>query len=140
MGVTAYSLGRLSLLAALLHIGVGHAQTSVTPTRLQGDLKTNVTFGGGAYDITGGTRSDNKTGPNLFHSFQTFGLAGGETANFKTDGYATSNIIGRVTGGPGATSYIYGTINTLEFGNANLFLINPAGWVFGPGATLQVGG
>ena len=67
MGVTAYSLGRLSLLAALLHIGVGHAQTSVTPTRLQGDLKTNVTFGGGAYDITGGTRSDNKTGPNLFH-------------------------------------------------------------------------
>ena len=54
-------------------------------------------------------------------------------ANFFNDsGLATSNILGRVTGGN--LSNIFGTIQTTGFGNANLFLMNPAGFLFGPNA------
>src|SRR6476646_8391496 len=35
---------------------------------------------------------------------------------------------------------IFGTIQTTSFGNANLFLMNPAGFLFGPNATVNVGG
>ena len=60
-------------------------------------------------------------------------------ANFLNDsGLATSNILGRVTGGN--PSNIFGTIQTTGFGNANLFLMNPTGFLFGPNATVNVGG
>lgn len=145
--MTAYSLGRLSLVAALLHASVGHAQvsTNITQSGLGtqiGPAQANV-LGGSTYDITGGTRPNN--GANLFHSFGTLNVGANDIANFKNDsGRYTSNIIGRVT--DGQTSNIYGTISTTGFTNAvdgstaNLFLINPAGWVFGPSAALQVEG
>lgn len=89
------------------------------------------------YDITGGTRPGN--GPNLFHSFGDFNVPNNNIANFLNDsGLATSNILGRVTGGN--ISNIFGTIQTSGFGNANLFLMNPAGFLFGPTATVNVGG
>src|SRR5262249_49930651 len=53
-------------------------------------------------------------------------------------GLSTSNILGRVTGGN--LSNIFGTIQTTGFGSANLFLMNPAGFLFGPNATVNVGG
>ncbi len=40
----------------------------------------------------------------------------------------------------GNISNIFGTIQTTDFGNANLFLMNPAGFLFGPNATVNVGG
>ena len=136
--MTAYSLGRLSLIAALLHASVGHAQVSPSATQTQitssanGNTSTSV-----SYDITGGWRPNG--GPNLFHSFGDFSLAIGDVANFRNEtGAATSNILGRITGGN--VSNIFGTISTSGFANANLFLINPAGWVFGPTASLQVEG
>jgi filamentous hemagglutinin family protein len=88
-------------------------------------------------DITGGTRPVG--GTNLFHSFGDFNVPNNNIANFlNSSGLATSNILGRVTGGN--LSNIFGTIQTTGFGNANLFLMNPAGFLFGPNATVNVGG
>ena len=98
-------------------------------------LDTTITQNGSFHDITGGTRR----GGNLFHSFGLFNVGTGDTANFLNDtGLATSNILSRVNGGQ--PSSIFGTIKTTNFGNANLFLINPLGWIFGSGAALDVGG
>jgi filamentous hemagglutinin family protein len=89
------------------------------------------------FDITGGTRPGG--GTNIFHSFGNFNVPNQTIANFLNDsGMATSNILGRVTGGN--ISNIFGTIQTTGFGNANLFLMNPAGFLFGPNATVNVGG
>ena len=74
----------------------------------------------------------------MFHSFGEFGVPTNNIANFLNEtALPTSNILGRVTGGK--LSNIFGTIQTTGFGNANLFLMNPAGIVFGPNASLNVG-
>jgi filamentous hemagglutinin family protein len=76
---------------------------------------------------------------NLFHSFGNFNVPNNNAANFlNNSGLPTSNILGRVTGGN--ASNIFGTIQTTGFGNANLFLMNPAGFLFGPNATVNIGG
>jgi filamentous hemagglutinin family protein len=101
-------------------------------------LNTTVNRIGSTYDITGGTRPGG--GVNLFHSFGRFSLpTAADVASFRNEsGAATANILGRVTGGEAST--IFGMIRTEGFGAANLFLVNPSGWVFGPTATLNVGG
>ena len=107
---------------------------AITP---DGSLGTIITRNANLYDITGGTRPGD--GSNLFHSFEKFNVNVGEVANFVNDaGLATENILSRVTGGD--TSQILGTIQTSEFDSANLFLLNPAGILFGPNASLNVGG
>ncbi|MDP3090901.1 MAG: filamentous hemagglutinin N-terminal domain-containing protein [Nitrospira sp.] len=113
--------------------------TSITPTTGAGIPNTTVTQNGNVYNITDGTRA----GTNLFHSFGNFSVGAGDIANFLNTPVngslpLTSNILGRVTGGN--VSNLFGTIQTTGFGNANLFLMNPAGIVFGPTATLNVGG
>jgi filamentous hemagglutinin family protein len=74
-------------------------------------------------------------GSNLFHSFQEFNIDNGRGAYFSNP-ETISNILTRVTGSN--ISNIFGTLGVL--GNANLFLINPNGIVFGPNARLDVGG
>src|SRR5262249_7304501 len=106
---------------------VGYAQvTNITSSGLGTALNGSTTTPcGGTCTITGGDRR----GQNLFHSFGRFDIGAGNTATFFNDsGLATSNIIGRVT--DGQTSNIFGTIRTTNFGTANLFLMNPAGWIF----------
>lgn len=112
--------------------------TAITPTTGAGSLGTTVTSTGHTLQITGGTRPDN--GTNLFHSFDQFNVGRPDTAQFlnTTPSLHTSNILGRVTGGN--PSSIFGTIDTMSYPGANLFLMNPAGIVFGPNATLHVGG
>jgi len=103
----------------------------------QVSLPSTLPSGKVQYDITGGTRPVG--GTNLFHSFGDFNVPHNNIANFlNTSGFATSNILGRVTGGN--ISNIFGAIQTTGFGNANLFLMNPAGFLFGPNATVNVGG
>ena len=111
--------------------------TNITSTTGAGNLGTKVTPAGGIYTITGGTRPGN--GSSLFHSFGQFAIGTGETANFFNDTrLSTTNILSRVTGG--SPSNIFGTIQTTGFPGAKLFLINPAGVVFGPTAHLNVEG
>ncbi|WP_413160765.1 filamentous hemagglutinin N-terminal domain-containing protein [Capilliphycus salinus ALCB114379] len=74
-------------------------------------------------------------GGNLFHSFQEFNVEVGRGAYFSNPDNIV-NILTRVTGDN--ISQILGTLGVL--GNANLFLINPNGIVFGPNARLDVGG
>ncbi|NEO87791.1 MAG: DUF4347 domain-containing protein, partial [Spirulina sp. SIO3F2] len=90
---------------------------------------TIIDHNGKTYHIEGGTQ----VGENLFHSFQTFGLSAGEIANFQSHP-SINNIFGRVVGGN--ISMIDGLIQA----NSNLYLMNPAGMVFGPNASLNVGG
>ena len=97
-----------------------------------GTLPTNVTGADGRnFTIDGGAQ----VGGNLFHSFRDFSVPTGGSAFFNNGG-DINNIINRVTGGN--FSNIDGLLRAN--GAANLFLINPAGIVFGPNARLDIGG
>jgi filamentous hemagglutinin family protein len=93
---------------------------------------TLVIQSGSQFNISGGSLS--KDGANLFHTFQQFGLSSGQIANFLSNP-AIRNILGRVTGGE--ASVINGLIQVTG-GNSNLFLMNPAGIIFGSSASLNV--
>lgn len=82
-----------------------------------GTLNTQVGANGNTFNITGGS----PVGTNVFHSFGSFSVPAGGSANF-TDVASFTNIFGRVTGG--TPSDIQGTIRAV--GSANLFLINPS--------------
>ena len=95
---------------------------------------TIVTPNGNRLDISGGKTDGD--GTNLFHSFQEFGISREQIANFQANP-VLQNILGRVTGGN--PSIINGLIQVTG-GNPNLFLLNPAGFVFGANASLNVPG
>lgn len=76
-------------------------------------------------------------GGNLFHSFGRFRIESQESVTFQNPA-SVDNIVGRVTGGD--VSDVDGTLRTEGPGGANLWLINPAGIVFGENASLEVQG
>ncbi|MEM6252089.1 MAG: CHAT domain-containing protein [Cyanobacteria bacterium P01_D01_bin.156] len=86
------------------------------------------------YQITGGQRSAD--GTNLFHGFEKFGLDAGEQANFLVPA-GVANVLGRINGGD--ASVINGQLRLLG-SDADLFLLNPAGMIFGESATLALPG
>jgi filamentous hemagglutinin family protein len=104
--------------------------TAQSITAAQDGTNTVVLPNGQRFDITGGTQA----GANLFHSFQQFGLNQGQIANFLSQPNI-QNILGRVVGGD--PSVINGLIQ-LTGGNSNLYIMNPAGVIFGSNASLNV--
>ncbi|AFY53461.1 filamentous hemagglutinin family N-terminal domain protein [Rivularia sp. PCC 7116] len=116
------------LISALLTFG-----TLPAPAQVLSDNTTNTTvnLNGNNFNILNGIQKGN----NLFHSFKEFSIPSGGEAIFKNSNNIV-NIINRVTGGN--ISNIDGLIKAN--GNANLFLINPAGIVFGENASLDISG
>jgi len=92
---------------------------------------------GGAYTIA--QSLGRLSGTNLFHSFSDFNLNAGESASFTTTSAGVSNVISRVTGG--SVSIINGPLRlAAAAGSPGFWFINPAGVVFGAGASIDVPG
>ncbi len=128
------ALSRLLLSGIVFSVLGGIAQEatfaqSITPSSGTG---TVINQNGNSYDISGGRLSGD--GKNLFQSFQRFGLSSQEIANFLSNPNI-ENILGRVTSGN--ASIINGSIRVTG-GNSNLYLMNPAGIIFGNNASLNV--
>ena len=106
-------------------------QSEVT---LDGSLGPAGALTGPDYKVT--ENLGKRAGSNLFHSFGRFNLNASESATF-SGSTGIKNVISRVTGGQ--TSTIDGTLR-VSIPNANLYLLNPAGVIFGEHATLDVPG
>ncbi|MEA5417610.1 CHAT domain-containing protein [Spirulina sp. CCNP1310] len=119
--------GILSLISVGFSLHPAHSQT-ITPD----GSGTIIQYQGQTYRITGGTQA----GANLFHSFQQFGLNSGEIAQFLSQP-GIEHILGRVTGGD--PSVINGLLQVTG-SNAHLYLMNPAGIIFGAGSSLDIPG
>jgi len=98
---------------------------STSTTRLNNSTSCSSTC-----SITGGTN----VGSGLFHSFSNFNIDTGATVTFQNSG--ATNIFSRVTGA--SLTNIDGTLKV--DGNANLYLLNPNGVIFGSNASLKVPG
>lgn len=130
---TAQKVGALLTTFASSLVGLANAQPSqaqsITPSV---GSNTQVIPNGNQLNITGGQLSGD--GKNLFHRFSQFGLSAGEIANFLATPQL-QNILGGVNGGD--PSIINGLIQVTG-GSPNLYLMNPAGIVFGANASLNV--
>jgi len=134
---TGFSVGAIGFSSQAL------AQNSIIPDNTLGNENsqtTRETIRGIESDrISGGARR----GQNLFHSFERFDIGEGLGAYFDNP-EAIRNIFSRVTGSD--PSDILGRLGVIQagssdvLGNANLFFINPNGILFGPNASLDLGG
>jgi filamentous hemagglutinin family protein len=122
-------------LAPLLALGFAivpvKAQIVPSAPNTPGATGTMVTPGI-SIDITGGQT----VGTNLFHSFSQFGIPQGQVANFQTAA-EIKNVLARVNGGD--PSVIDGLLR-LTGSTASLYLMNPAGIIFGNNAKVNIPG
>ncbi|MEM6432558.1 MAG: filamentous hemagglutinin N-terminal domain-containing protein [Cyanobacteria bacterium P01_D01_bin.115] len=124
--VMVFSLGGLGWLWA--------GKAAANPITPDTGSATQITQSGNEFTITGGVLSAD--GQALFHSFAEFGLSQAQIANFLAQPDVHS-ILGSVVGGE--ASYIDGLLQVTG-SPADLYLINPAGILFGPNAQLDLAG
>jgi filamentous hemagglutinin family protein len=122
-------ISQLSFLCFLLPSLSVNAQ--LIPDSSLGKENSTVNFKGDRDLIEGGAIRDR----NLFHSFKQFNVNPNQKVYFSNPDNIT-NILTRVTGSN--LSKILGTLGVN--GNANLFLINPKGIVFGENVKLDIKG
>ena len=124
---------KLSLVVFAIAMPVAVSAAQVTVTDVAGHSHALT---GPHYRVT--SDLGRRAGTNLLFDFVELSLYAGQSATFFGPS-STANVIGRVTGG--AFSWIDGLIDTrTSMPSANLFLLNPSGIVFGPNASLNVGG
>jgi len=126
----------VSSLTSFILASLNSAKAQITPDGTLGAESSVVT----PNQIIKGIPSDRidggaVRGGNLFHSFTDFNIGAGRGAYFTNPG-GIENILTRVTGSN--VSNILGTLGVL--GNANLFLMNPNGIIFGQNARLDIRG
>ncbi len=119
----------LCIIVGLLRPAWAQITTTITPDP---SLGTTVSSNGPVHTISGETIR----GPNQFHSFDRFDLGTGDTARF-TGPRTVEHILSRVTGV--SPSMIDGTLQS-DIPGAHLYLLNPAGVMFGRNARLNVNG
>lgn len=136
--IARLSLGTLIMSSVLIPLSA-EAQLELTPDTA-GDRTTNTTvnpFNPLIDTIEGGARPEG--GINLFHSFEEFNVGENRGVYFIAPN-GVENIFSRITGTD--PSDILGTLGVISpafnFDDANLFLINPNGILFGPNASLDV--
>lgn len=122
--------GRLALAAAAWVALAGFARGGV---QTDGSVGPARSLAGPNYLVPASLGQ--QRGGNLFHSFGRLDLAAGESATFSGPSSVT-NVLARVTGG---ASTLDGTLRC-TIPDANFYLVNPAGVVFGPNASLDVKG
>jgi filamentous hemagglutinin family protein len=122
---------RLRLITSLLLLSL----LSRVPAEVitDGTVGPQSTLSGPDYEI--GHDLGTQSGTNLYHSFDKFNLNAEESATF-TGPLDINNVFGRVTGGE---SLIDGQISS-DMPNADIYLINPHGMIFGQNASLDVPG
>jgi filamentous hemagglutinin family protein len=106
---------RIVLLVLCLWLPTAHAEIT---------LQDGTALSGPDFDI--GEALGQRSGNNLFHSFDQFNLNAGEKATF-SGRFGIENVISRISGGESTINGMI--ISTIPF--ANLFFLNPAGFVFG---------
>ncbi|MFM7405801.1 MAG: filamentous hemagglutinin N-terminal domain-containing protein [Cuspidothrix sp.] len=126
----------IALLPIVLLSPAKIALAQITPDTTLGNENSSITSGvnikGAVGDlITGGVTKES----NLFHSFSEFNINNGQRVYFDNPANI-NNIFSRVTGNN--VSNILGTLGVN--GNANLFLLNPNGIIFGKDAVLDIQG
>jgi filamentous hemagglutinin family protein len=128
-----HQTARRLLICIILWSAISVQRSQAQPITAANDgTGTQVTQTGNEIDITGGTMA----GSNQLHSFEQFNVQTDQTANFVSTP-EVHNILGRVTGGD--PSQIDGTIKVTN-SNADLYLMNPSGVIFGKNAQLDVPG
>ncbi len=126
------NLFQISFVAAIAPLYLNNAASAqLIPDQTLGNESSLVNSTNNFLQIEGGATRDN----NLFHSFQEFNVNTNQEVFFNN---ATNieSIFTRVTGGN--ISNIDGLIRNV--GQADLFILNPAGIVFGENAQLNIGG
>jgi filamentous hemagglutinin family protein len=128
-----FSSGHLQGLIILISLLIASKDCSaqIVPEQSLGNQSTVILNSAPNIQLIGGGAL---RGSNLLHSFTEFNINNGSAAYFLDPG--VTNIIGRITGA--SPSKISGILGVK--GNANLYLINPQGFIFGSNAKLDLNG